>query len=99
MSLDAALPRTANGARSVPLAWRGPLARLALAWLALIAIAWSDWSDMARQWWDSSTYNHILLVPPILAWLVRLRWRELARLTPAGWWPGLALFSGGMLVW
>lgn len=99
MSLDAALAHTANGARHLPLAWRGPLVRLALAWTVLIALAWSDWSEMARQWWDSSTYNHILLVPLILAWLVRLRWRELMRLTPVGWWPGLALFGGGMLAW
>jgi hypothetical protein len=48
--------------------------RLALAWVALIALAWTAWSEMARQWWDASTYNHILLCPPILAWLVGQRW-------------------------
>jgi exosortase A len=99
MSLDAALPATAHGAERLPLAWRGPLARLALAWAALIALAAADWAEMARQWWDSSTYNHILLVPPILAWLVRLRWRELVRLAPTDWWPGLALLGAGMLAW
>src|SRR6187397_951380 len=78
-------------------AWRGPLARLALAWAALIALAWADWAEMARQWWDASTYNHILLVPPILAWLVRLRWQDLARLAPTGWWPALGLLGGAML--
>ncbi len=99
MSLDAALPGAAAGGGALPLAWRVPLARLALAWLVLIALARADWADMARQWWDSSTYNHILLVPPILLWLVRLRWRELMALAPSAWWPGLALLGGGMLAW
>jgi exosortase A len=99
MPLEVALPRAASAAERLPLAWRAPLARLALAWTALIALAWIDWSEMARQWWDASTYNHILLIPPILFWLVRLRRHELARLTPAEWWPGLVLLGGGMLTW
>ena len=82
-----------------PAAWRAPLGQLAFAWAALAALAWSDWSEMARQWWDASTYNHILLVPLILAWLVRQRWPQLARLTPGAWWPGLALLAGGALAW
>lgn len=99
MSPDAALAAPANGTQHLPLAWRLPLAQLALAWTALFALAAADWAEMARQWWDSSTYNHILLVPPILVWLVRSRWRELVRLAPAGWWPGFALLGGGMLAW
>jgi len=99
MRPDATLPRLATDPERLPLAWRAPLARLALAWAGLIAVAWGDWAEMARQWWDSSTYNHILLVPPILFWLVRLRLRDLMRLTPTGWWPGLILFACGMLAW
>jgi exosortase A len=84
---------------AIPAAWRAPLLRLALAWIGLFALAWSDWSEMARQWWDASTYNHILLVPLILAWLVRQRWPELSKLAPQAWWPGLLLVAGGALVW
>jgi exosortase A len=80
-------------------AWRAPLAQLALAWVALIALTWRDWSEMARQWWDASTYNHILLVPLIIAGLVRQRWPELSRLTPRPWWPALGLLAGGALGW
>src|SRR6187397_1595271 len=80
-------------------AWRGPLARLALAWAALIALAWADWAEMARQWWDASTYNHILLVPPILVWLVAQRRGELAKLTPRPWGPGVALVVAAVAGW
>src|SRR5688572_4890756 len=99
MPLDATLPATASGPGRLPLAWRTPLAWLALAWAGLIGLAWADWAEMARQWWDASTYNHILLVPPILFWLVRLRGRELARLTPTAWWPGLGMLGGATLFW
>lgn len=75
----------------VPQHWRAPLVRLAGAWLVLILLCRADWSAMARQWWDSSTYNHMLLIPPILAWLVAQRTDGLARLRPGAWWPGLLL--------
>lgn len=83
----------------VPDAWRAPLLQLGACWLLLIALLWSDWSDMAGQWWNSSTFNHILLVPPILGWLAWQRAPQLARLRPGGWWPGLLLCAGALAVW
>jgi exosortase A len=80
-------------------AWLAPLAALALAWAALALLFRSDWEAMAGQWWNSSSYNHILLIPLIVAWLVRQRVQELARLAPRGWWPGLILFAGALLLW
>ena len=85
--------------RSLPEAWRAPLIALGGTWLALILLFLRDWRAMAAQWWDISTYNHILLVPAILAWLVALRRRELARLTPSAWWPGLIVVAGAAFVW
>ena len=72
---------------------------LGAAWLILIALFRADWLAMAAQWWDTSTYNHVLLVPAILAWLVALRRRELAKLVPAAWWPGLIVVAGAAFVW
>ena len=83
----------------IPAAWRRPLAWLAAAWALVFVLFASDWRDMAGQWWDSSTYNHILLVPPIVAWLVSLRAGEVVQLTPHGWWPGLVLFAGAAFLW
>ncbi len=82
-----------------PLAWQRPLAQLGAVWCALIALLHADWADMFAQWWDISTYNHILLVPPIIAWLVQQRAGGLARLSPLPWWPGLVLFAAAAAVW
>jgi exosortase A len=83
----------------VPGHWRIPLAQLAAVWLGLIALFLGDWRDMAWQWWDSSTYNHILLIPPILVWLALQRSDETARLIPQAWWPGLIVVAGAVLLW
>ncbi len=79
--------------------WRAPLAQLAIAWLALIGLFANDWAAMALQWWDSSTYNHILLIPAIVAVLIWQRADSLAKLVPQSWWPGLILLGGALFVW
>lgn len=79
-------------------AWRTPLAQLAVAWAGLFLLTIGDWSEMAWQWWNSSTCNHVLFVPPILAWLVWLRRPELMKLRPEASWLGLAWFAGGLML-
>lgn len=79
--------------------WRKPLLWLAVAAAALIVLFHADWVAMADQWWNSSTYNHILLVPPIIVWLIVLRAPQLARLEPRAWWPGLVMFAGALFLW
>lgn len=83
----------------VPVAWRMPLLRLAMAWIVLAGSARADWAEMAWQWWNASTYNHILLIPPILVWLVQQRWAEVTRVSPRTWWPGLLALGAALLVW
>lgn len=83
----------------IPAGWRLPLLRLSLTWLALIALFRAQWLEMARQWWDISTYNHILLIPVILGWMVVQRAPELAKLTPRAWWPALAFFAAAAFLW
>jgi exosortase A len=91
--------RRLNWAGEVPQAWRTPLLQLALAWAGLLILTRGDWAEMADQWWNASTYTHILLIPPVLVWLVRLRWPELRKLRPRAWWPALAWVLAGMLAW
>jgi exosortase A len=83
----------------LPASWRSGLIRLAAAWLALGIATWRDWAAMLDQWWNISTYNHILFVPLIAGWLIHLRRRELLEIAPAPWWPGLAPLAATMLVW
>ncbi|HMP57566.1 MAG TPA: archaeosortase/exosortase family protein, partial [Novosphingobium sp.] len=101
MPPEAAARRPAPGQwlDAVPAQWRATLGALAATWLVLILAFLGDWADMARQWWDSSTYNHILLVPLIIGWLVWQRLGELAKLRAVAWWPGLVLFAGAMMLW
>jgi exosortase A len=82
-----------------PAAWRMPVKLLAATWLALIALFLSDWAAMADQWWNISTYSHVLLIPAILAWMAHARWPQLSRLEPHGWKPGLLLFGGSAFFW
>ncbi len=75
-----------------------------LLWLAglcaiLCALLWRDLSAMVNIWWTSSTFNHCMLMVPILAWLVLQRRDELAKLEPQPWWPGLIWGAGGAILW
>lgn len=72
---------------------------LATAAAALLLLFRRDAADLLRIWWTSTTYGHCLFVPPVTAWLVWQRRRELAALTPAAWWPGLLLVAAGAFAW
>jgi exosortase A len=95
-----ALPETHRSRwQALPVAWRGAVIRLAIAAALMLALFARDWSAMADQWWNTATYNHILLVPLILAWMVWQRRAELAKLMPESWWPGLVAFGGAAFIW
>ena len=83
----------------LPAAWRAPLAALAAAGLALVLACLGAWQAMAHQWWNIDTYNHLLLVPLISAWLVALKEEELARLRPQPFLPGLLGVAAGLALW
>ncbi|WP_285709659.1 exosortase A [Erythrobacter oryzae] len=85
--------------KRLPAAWRAPLATLAAAALALVLACLGAWSAMAHQWWNIDTYNHLLLVPLIIAWLVALKEEALARLAPQPFLPGLIGVAAGLTLW
>jgi exosortase A len=89
--------------RAAPLAlddrWRAHLSALAVAVGAVLILFHRDAADMAAIWWTSSTFNHVLLIPPILAWLVWQRREELALLRPSVWRAPLALVVVGAFGW
>lgn len=85
--------------KGLPEQWRGPLALLLAGALALMAVTFREWGEMAHQWWNIDTYTHILIVPVIIAWLVLIKAEELAKLSPRLWLPGLAVVAAGLTLW
>ena len=93
-SLRGPPPRTGE-----ELGWRAHLIALGVAVAAILLLFRRDAADMAAIWWNSSTFSHCLLIPPIIAWLVWQRLPELRRLEPAAWAPGLLVVASGALGW
>ncbi len=83
----------------LPQVWRMPLARLALSWLGIFALTAQQWGDMLHQWWNIDTYNHILLVPLVVVWLIALRAEGLKQLAPTHWLPGLGFLGTAFALW
>ncbi len=79
--------------------WQRALLRLALVWLSLIALFAADWAAMLGQWLNSSTYNHILLIPAIVAWLAWQRREVLLAIAPQPSRWGLVAVFAALLVW
>ena len=79
--------------------WQKPLQYLAAAWAGLLLLFWRDAADMVAIWWNSSTFNHCLLIVPILVWLVMQRKELLAQLKPEPWLPALLYAAAGACGW
>lgn len=75
---------------------------VALLLLVSMAVwaAWDQWSDIATIAWRDEEASHILLIPPIIAWLVWVR-RIRFRRTPPQWSVagGLLVIAGWLLAW
>jgi exosortase A len=84
---------------TLPGSWRRPLGELAIVLVLLLAIFAHDAGDMAAIWWNSSTYEHCLIILPIIGWLVWQRGAMLAELDPRGWPLPLIWVAGGALFW
>ncbi|AOL94971.1 exosortase A [Porphyrobacter sp. LM 6] len=93
------LPAPAMAAGSVPADWRAPLVALVVVSFALMLATVSSWGEMFHQWWAIDTYNHLLLVPFIMGWLVWLKAGELTRIAPKPFWPGLVLVVAALCLW
>jgi exosortase A len=80
-------------------AWRSHLLALGAAAAAILLLFARDAFDMARIWWTSTTFNHCLVVVPIILWLVWQRLDDLKALAPRAWAPGLLLTGAGGAAW
>jgi hypothetical protein len=99
--MDIALTHPGPVERQTASEWQRALQYLGAAWAGLLALFWRDSADMVAIWWNSSTFNHCLLILPILVWLVMQRKELLAELEPKPWTPALlygAVGAGGWLL-
>jgi exosortase A len=96
---SAAIRKIGTQRFALPKAWRAALWPALAAWAMLALVFAADWARIAAIAWNSSTFNHILLIPAILGWLVWQRAPELAKIVPQAWWPGLVLSAGGASMW
>lgn len=93
-AIAASLPHSAASDR-----WKAHLMALGICWAALLLLFGRDAADMAETWWVSSTFNHCLLIVPIIAWLVWQHRPALAEIAPSAWAPGLFLAGMGAFAW
>lgn len=92
-------PMTSHMLGRIAPAWREPVVAMVFACALLILVTRREWGQMLHQWWQIDTYSHILIVPVIIVWLVAVKRRDLAKITPQGWLPGLGLVAMGLLIW
>lgn len=81
------------------LSWALHMRYMLAAWAGILFLFWQDVWSMVTTWWDVSTYNHCLLILPIIYWLVHQRRDELIKITPKIWSPGLIWIGLASVGW
>ncbi|MEP3227466.1 MAG: exosortase A [Parasphingorhabdus sp.] len=79
--------------------WRRQLILLTATVALIVMLFWRDGAAMVDAWWNVSTYNHCLLIAPIIIWLVHQRREELIKITPSVWTPGLLWLGAAATGW
>ncbi len=87
-----AAPKDAQG-------WKLHLTYLGAIWAAILLLFFADARDIVGIWWNSSTFNHCLLILPILIWLVARRKEEVIVITPHYFAPGLIYMMVASVGW
>ena len=80
-------------------AWRRHGAALGIVAALILLFYRRDASAILEIWWDSSTFEHCLVILPIIGWLVWQRLPIVAEVTPRGWALALLWVAAGALGW
>lgn len=89
----------AGGVAAPLVAWRRGLTALTIVMGAILLLFLRDVGDIVALWWTSSTFEHCLLILPIIVWLIVQRSALLRQLTPRPWLPGLMVVGVGAFGW
>lgn len=92
-------PLTIEESQPAATLWTKHLRLLGLAVVAIMILFWRDGAAMLDAWWNVSTYNHCLLIVPIIIWLVQQRREELLKITPTIWAPGILWIGAAAAGW
>ena len=79
--------------------WQRACAGLVAGWATILALFWRDTADLADVYWNSSVYEHCLLIIPVIGWMVWQRWPQLGQIAPRPWALGLVWMAGGVAAW
>ncbi len=79
--------------------WPFHVFALAVVVAGLLALFGRDAADVATIWWTSSTYEHCLVILPIVGWLVWQRLPVLAEVRPRPWVLPLLWVAFGAFGW
>jgi exosortase A len=79
--------------------WRAAIIAWAAVAVAILLLLRNDVAHIFNLWWNTDTFGHCLLIPPILAYLVWQRRSELSALTPKPWYPAAILMVIGGAGW
>lgn len=79
--------------------WPRHVVGLGVVVAGLLALFARDAGDMAAIWWTSSTYEHCLVILPIVGWLVWQRAPVLAEVRPKAWALPLLWVAAGAFGW
>lgn len=80
-------------------AWRRHLLALGVAATFVLFLLARDVTHLVSVWWTSSTFNHCLLILPIIGWLVWQRAPVVGTLVPRTWPAGLLIVGAGAASW
>jgi exosortase A len=82
-----------------PSIWQRRLGGLGLVTALILLFYRRDATAIAEIWWTASTFEHCLVIVPLLGWLVWQRLPVLAGVTPRGWAVPLLWVGAGALGW
>ncbi|MEM8800089.1 MAG: exosortase A [Pseudomonadota bacterium] len=79
--------------------WRQAVISWFVVAIAAVALMWQTVETMVLTWWNSATFNHILLIPFIVGWLVWQRKDALKAAEVKPWLPALLILVGAVMLW
>lgn len=92
---DVRAERAADGTS----AWRSSIAAVGFALVVLLGAFAETVAATVETWWSASSYNHGLIVVPVVLFLLWDRRHDLARLTPRASAWGLPLIAAASAAW